>query len=71
MPPCIACAVFCEDESGHDKTWQEEWANDSCPKCGRGFDVGDRLVVDDDNIVYHYGCFEGPNPTLEQNGASR
>lgn len=64
MSPCIGCAVFCEDESGHDKTWQEEWVNDVCPKCDRGFDAGDGLVVDDDNVVYHYDCFEGPKAAL-------
>ena len=26
--------MFSKDDSGHDKTWQQEWANDVCPKCG-------------------------------------
>ncbi len=45
MSPCIGCAVFAKDESGHDLTWQPEWANTVCPKCNREFKQGDRLAV--------------------------
>jgi hypothetical protein len=40
--------------------------NDVCPKCDKEFNMGDRILVDDDNIVYHYDCFEGPKPTFEE-----
>ena len=66
MSPCVSCAVFSKDESGHDRTWQQEWANDVCPKCGKEFDLSNRILVDDDDIVYHYDCFKGPKPPLER-----
>ncbi len=68
MSPCISCAVFSVDESGHDKTWQQEWVNDVCQKCSKEFDLGDHILVDDDNIVYHYDCFEGSKPPFEEEG---
>ena len=63
--PCISCAVFSKDDSGHDRTWQE-WANDVCPKCHKEFNLGDRILTDDDNIVYHYDGFEGTKPLFEE-----
>jgi hypothetical protein len=71
MSPCIGCAVFARDETGHDLTWQPEWANTVCPKCNREFKQGDRLVVEDDNTVYHYDCYEGDKPSFEEYVASR
>jgi hypothetical protein len=53
---------------GRDDTEQEQgWANDVCPKCGKAFNAGDHIVVDEDNdIAYHYDCFEGPKPPFEE-----
>lgn len=59
MSPCVSCSVFNQDESGHDRTWRQEWANSVCPKCSKAFNLGDRILVDEDNTVYHHDCFEG------------
>jgi len=67
---CMTC-VLGKDDSGHDRTWQQEWANDVCPKCGKEFNLGDHILVDDDNIVYHYDCFEGPKPPFKEGVVSR
>lgn len=59
------CSLYGRDDAGHDQKGQPEYANDVCPKCGRAFNVGDHIVVDEDNVVYHYDCFEGPKPAFE------
>jgi len=40
--------------------------DDVCPKCDKEFNLGDRILIDDDNIVYHYDCFEGTKPLFEE-----
>lgn len=65
MSPCLSCAVFAKDETGRDRTWPEEW-NDVCPQCGESFSQGDRVLVVDDAVVYHYDCYEGPKPSFEE-----
>ena len=62
---CMTC-VLAREDSGYDKTWQQEWANDVCPKCGKEFNLGDHILIEDDSIVYHYDCFEGPKPPFEE-----
>ena len=67
MSPCISCVVSSEDEYGHDRSWQSEWIDTTCPGCGKGFEVGERVLVDEDTkVAYHDGCFQGSNPSLEE-----
>jgi hypothetical protein len=66
MSPCISCVVLSKDEFGHDRTWQEEWVHNPCPECGKGFEVGDHVLVDDEKVAYHYHCYKGPKPSLEE-----
>jgi len=62
---CHACVLSRKDEDfGPGRAWQEGWANERCPNCGQAFNVGDRIVVDEDSTVYHYDCFEGPKPAF-------
>jgi hypothetical protein len=58
------CTLYGKDDT--DQAGQQEWANDVCPKCGKTFNQGDHVVVDEDNTVYHYDCFEGPKPPFEE-----
>ena len=44
----------------------QEWANDACPTCDKPFNTGDHVVVDDDNVVCHYDCYEGTKPPFEE-----
>ncbi|GEM_PF-6549273 len=67
MTPCISCVVSSEDEYGHDRSWQAEWVDTTCPECDEGFEVGDHVLVDEDTkVAHHYDCFTGPKPSLEE-----
>jgi hypothetical protein len=67
MSPCISCVVSSEDEYGHDRTWQSEWIDTTCPECGQGFKLGDHVLVDEETkVAHHYDCFQGPKPSLEE-----
>ena len=65
MSPCLGCLVFAKDEHGHDKTWPEEW-NHACAGCDKEFVKGDRLIVVDDAVLYHYDCYDDPKPEFEK-----
>ena len=56
------CSLYGRDEASAG----QEWANDACPTCGKPFNTGDHVVVDDDNVVYHYDCYEGTKPPFEE-----
>lgn len=60
------CSLYGRDEAGRDPA---KWANDVCPTCGKPFNAGDEVVVDEDDVVYHYDCFEGPKPLFEEGAA--
>jgi hypothetical protein len=60
------CSLYGRDDASPDQAGQEEWANDVCPTCGKAFNTGEHVVVDDDNVVYHYDCYEGPKPPFEE-----
>ena len=55
---------FCKEATGHDKVWPE-WANGSCPECGGEFELSDRILTDDEDVVHHYDCYRGPKPPFE------
>jgi hypothetical protein len=57
------CSLYGRDEAS---AGQQEWANDTCPTCGKALNTGDHVVVDDDDVVYHYDCYEGPKPPFEE-----
>jgi hypothetical protein len=57
------CSLYGRDEAS---AGQQEWANDACPACGKAFDTGDHVVVDEDDVVYHYDCYEGTKPPFEE-----
>lgn len=67
MSPCISCVISSQDEYGHDRTWQSKWIDTLCPICGRGFEVGDHVLVDEDTITaYHVECYNGPEAALDE-----
>ena len=55
------CSLYGRDEASGG----QPWANDTCPTCGKPFNTGDHVVVDDDDVVYHYDCYEEPKPPFE------
>jgi hypothetical protein len=60
------CSLYGRDDFSPEQLRQQKGANDVCPKCGQAFEEGDHIVVDDDDTVYHYSCFEGAKPPFEE-----
>jgi len=58
-----ACSLIGRDDVDDGDTGQPEWQNEVCPKCGTAFETSDRVVVDENNVAYHYDCFDGPPPS--------
>ena len=63
---CHACVLSRKEESVQARTWQEGWARQACPNCGKGFNLGQCIVVQDENIVYHCECIEEPKQSFEE-----
>lgn len=56
---------FCKAASGHDRVWPQ-WANHTCPKCGKEFNLSDRILVTSQGRVYHYDCYQGRKPPFRE-----
>ena len=57
------CSLYGRDEAS---AGQRGVGNDVCPTCDKPFNTGDHVVVDEDDVVYHYDCYEGPKPPFEE-----
>jgi len=55
---------FCKEKSGHDKVWPR-WYNDVCPVCGKEIKLDERILVTNDDVVYHYDCYRGRKPPFD------
>ena len=62
-----ACALLGRDDTVEDEEARyRHGVNDVCPRCSEGFNSGDRILMDNNDIVYHYDCFEGPRPLFRE-----